>query len=437
MRKILIKFSFIIFDIIFLILIFYLSKLIRLYFVQYGLVFNDISLNDFLFVIIIIEILFYHEKIYNYRFDFWQEFFKIEKAIFLSFFITLTILALTKMNIQYSRLFIIIYFINLIILLPLYKYTTKYIFFKFSFYKEPILIIGKKDMVKKIRKEMLSNWYFGYYIDKKMFDNIIIVSKGLDIKSIDRIIDKNYKRCKNIFIVPFLSSINFAHSDVLEYSNIRLNSVHFKNQLFIKKNIIIKKISDKLITLSIFPFFIILHFIISILIKIDSNGSIFYKQNRLGKYGKTFKIYKYRTMYEDGDKILKEYLKNNKEEIDYYNKYHKYKNDPRVTKIGKLLRKTSLDELPQIINILKSEMSLVGPRPYMLKELEYIGDFKDIILKVSPGITGLWQVSGRNDLSFNERIELEKWYVKNWSLLLDITIIFKTLKVVLLQKGSK
>ena len=437
MQKILIKYTFIILDIIFLILVFYLSRVIRLYFIKYGFVFSDISLRDFLFVIIIIEILLYYEKIYNYRFDFWQEFFKIEKAIFLSFFITLTILALTKMNIQYSRLFIIIYFVTLIIFFPLYKYITKFIFFKLSFYKEPILIIGKRDKIKKLKKEIISNWYFGYYIDKKKFDNIIIVSKGLNIKSIDRIIDKNYKRCKNIFIVPFLSSINFVHSDILEYSNIRLNSIHFRNELFIKKNIIIKNIFDKFTTVLVLPFFIILHFFISILIKIDSKGSIFYTQSRLGKNGKIFKIYKYRTMYENGDTILKKYLKNNKEEIDYYKKYHKYKNDPRITKIGKFLRKTSLDELPQIINILKGEMSLVGPRPYMLNELNYIKDSKEIILKVSPGITGLWQVSGRNELSFKERIELEKWYVKNWSLWLDIIIILKTLKVVLLQKGSK
>ena len=141
-------------------------------------------------------------------------------------------------------------------------------------------------------------------------------------------------------------------------------------------------------------------------------------------------------MYENGDEILKEYLKTHPEEIEYYEKYHKYINDPRITKIGKFLRATSLDELPQIINVLKGDMSFVGPRPYLPEELQKMKGY-DIIFKVRPGITGLWQVSGRNNLTFKERIELEKWYVKNWSLWEDIIILFKTVKVVLLKIGAK
>jgi undecaprenyl-phosphate galactose phosphotransferase len=142
-------------------------------------------------------------------------------------------------------------------------------------------------------------------------------------------------------------------------------------------------------------------------------------------------------MYENSEKLLKTYLANHPEEIKYYKKYHKYKNDPRITKIGKILRETSLDELPQIINVLKGEMSIVGPRPYMLNELNKLGSFKEFILKVKPGITGLWQVSGRNNLTFKERNELEVWYIKNWSLWLDFVILVKTIKVVLLKIGAK
>jgi len=142
-------------------------------------------------------------------------------------------------------------------------------------------------------------------------------------------------------------------------------------------------------------------------------------------------------MYENSNELLKTYLAKHPEEIEYYEKYHKYKNDPRITKIGKILRATSLDELPQIINVLKGEMSIVGPRPYMLNELDKLGSFKEFILKVKPGITGLWQVSGRNNLTFKERNELEVWYIKNWSLWLDFVILIKTIKVVLLKVGAK
>ncbi len=200
---------------------------------------------------------------------------------------------------------------------------------------------------------------------------------------------------------------------------------------------ILKYFIEYLITLLIFPLFLLIHLIIFVLIKIDSKGPVFFKQKRAGKNEKTFYIFKYRTMYVNGDELLKEYLKNHPEEIEYYNHFHKYKNDPRVTKIGKILRVTSLDELPQIINVLKGEMSLIGPRPYMIDELKKLGKYKNAILSTKPGITGLWQVSGRNNLTFRQRVELEFFYSKKWSLCLDIYILLKTIKVVLFRVGVK
>jgi undecaprenyl-phosphate galactose phosphotransferase len=185
------------------------------------------------------------------------------------------------------------------------------------------------------------------------------------------------------------------------------------------------------------PIFIPLHIIISILIKLDSRGEILFKQKRIGKNGEEFLCLKYRTMYKNSDEILKRYLKKNPKEIEYYSKYHKYRNDPRVTKLGKILRSTSLDELPQILNVIRGDMSLVGPRPYMVDELEKLGNFKDIILKVNPGITGLWQVSGRNNLTFQQRMKLESWYIRNWSLWDDFIIILRTFSVVFKRVGAK
>jgi len=208
---------------------------------------------------------------------------------------------------------------------------------------------------------------------------------------------------------------------------------------FLKKKLLffIKSLLDILLAILLFPIFIVFHIIISILIRFESNGAVIFKQRRIGKNGKIFICYKYRTMYENGDKILKEYLKKHPEEVEYYKKYHKYKKDPRITKIGKFLRVTSLDELPQIINVLKGEMSFVGPRPYLPEEIKKIGDDKEIIFSVKPGITGLWQVSGRNNLTFKNRIELDKQYVKNWSLWKDFVILIKTVKVVFLKVGAK
>ena len=138
----------------------------------------------------------------------------------------------------------------------------------------------------------------------------------------------------------------------------------------------------------------------------------------------------------DADQVLEEHLKINEADAEEWNRSFKLKNDPRITPLGKFIRETSLDELPQLINVLKGEMSLVGPRPVVTKELEFYGEHKSYYQSVRPGITGLWQISGRNDTTYRERISLDVWYVQNWSLLYDIAILFKTIGVVLKRQGA-
>ena len=136
-------------------------------------------------------------------------------------------------------------------------------------------------------------------------------------------------------------------------------------------------------------------------------------------------------MYPEADEILENLLAKNKKIEEEYISNHKIKNDPRITPIGKFLRKTSLDELPQFINVLKNEMSVVGPRPVVKKELRKYGKYKQILLSVKPGITGLWQVSGRNNLSYKERVLLDNFYIKNKNYFMDLKIIFKTIKLII------
>lgn len=164
---------------------------------------------------------------------------------------------------------------------------------------------------------------------------------------------------------------------------------------------------------------------------------IFFTQDRIGKDGKLFKFYKFRSMVPNADEILFETLKMDKIAAEEYRVNKKFKNDPRITKAGKILRKTSLDELPQLINVLKGDMSLIGNRPYLPREKEDMQDFYDDIVKTKPGITGYWQVSGRSDTTFRKRLELESYYSNHYSLKLDIKIFFKTFKVVLFGKGAK
>ncbi len=180
----------------------------------------------------------------------------------------------------------------------------------------------------------------------------------------------------------------------------------------------------------------------SIIIKIISiinkdYNSIFYLQERIGKDGKIFKLIKYRTMILNADEKLEELMNCDTKIANEYKKYKKLDNDPRITKIGNYLRKSSVDEFPQFINILFNQMSLVGPRPYLEREKKDMGKSYKEIIKVKPGLTGLWQVRGRSNTDFKDRLTLDKEYIKNRSMLLDTKIFFKTFNVVSKKEGAK
>ena len=166
-------------------------------------------------------------------------------------------------------------------------------------------------------------------------------------------------------------------------------------------------------------------------------NSIFYAQKRIGKDGTEFNLYKFRSMVPDADEVLMKMLKENKKLAREYKKNKKLKNDPRITKVGKFIRRYSVDELPQLINILKGDMSLIGNRPYLPREKNDMGDYYDAIVKTKPGLTGYWQVSGRSDVSFNYRLKLEEYYSLHYGLKMDLKIFFKTFKAVIGCKGAK
>lgn len=168
----------------------------------------------------------------------------------------------------------------------------------------------------------------------------------------------------------------------------------------------------------------------------ENDGPIFYEQLRVGKNGKEFRFYKYRSMVMNADEKLEEYLEQNEEARLEYQKYKKLRHDPRITKLGEFLRKTSIDEFPQFINVLKGDMSLVGPRPYLHREIEDMGDNYNTIILVKPGITGYWQVNGRSQKDFKERTDMDVAYVHDRSLWFDIKILIKTVLKTFKKEGA-
>ncbi|MGN6468329.1 MAG: sugar transferase [Rhizobiaceae bacterium] len=175
---------------------------------------------------------------------------------------------------------------------------------------------------------------------------------------------------------------------------------------------------------------------LALLVKLSDGGRIFYGHRRVGRDGNSFLCLKFRTMAENGDEILAAYLERNPQLRQEWLATRKLQNDPRITPVGSVLRKLSLDELPQLINILRGEMSFVGPRPVVEDELELYGAAVECYLKSRPGLTGLWQISGRNDVSYSARVAFDRHYAENWSFAFDLVIIVKTFPAVLSSRGS-
>lgn len=200
---------------------------------------------------------------------------------------------------------------------------------------------------------------------------------------------------------------------------------------FLKRTVDITASATALLLLS--PVFLVT----SLAIRKDSDGPAMFTQKRIGKDGKLFEIYKFRTMVPDADKKLFELLDKDEKTREEYKVNKKLKHDPRITKVGNFLRKTSIDELPQLINVLKGDMSLVGPRPYLPREKEDMGDYYNTIIESKPGITGLWQVSGRSNTTFEDRLEFDKEYTENKGFLYDMGLLTKTVGVVIHKDGAE
>jgi undecaprenyl-phosphate galactose phosphotransferase len=347
----------------------------------------------------------------------------------------LSVLALNKAVFDYSSVVVVLSFVLMGSFIPFIKYILKKKLSVFGVWpKRANVISGNSD----ITNEIFGNKYLGYVKSSSSDSEVVFVdTAGSTLKHVEDKISTLMQQKKEIVFIPMLNSFNYSRAGIVEVFNSRTNMIVLESSLLKKHNVLLKKISELFLAVLLIPLLIpIFGIIIYLMKKEEPKGSILYKQDRMGKDGKIFTCYKFRSMREDGDAILAEYLKENPQEVENYSIFHKYENDPRVTKVGAFMRKTSLDELPQILNVLKCEMSLIGPRPYMLNEKEKIGDSLGLVLAVKPGISGLWQVSGRSDVDFHSRVEMDVYYTRNWNLWLDFVILLKTIKTVLFREGA-
>jgi len=419
--------------------------------------------------VIFITILIF-ERLYTKRYPFWEEIRSILKAVTITVLFIFFMITVRSMYGNISRLVLIFTWLYLSLLTILFRYWGKRVLYYIGLWKEKALILGTGPSAVSTVRGLINDKQMGYsvvgflddikgineievegtkypvfcgiknftkFISMLEISTVIISMPGLPPEELTRLTNHVQKNVKNVVLVPDIVGIAQINTELHYLFMQKLFLLKIKNNLHSLANRFVKTISDIAIILLVLPFFIISLAVISILIKLDSEGPIFIIQGRLGYRGKVFNCIKFRTMYKESKKILNDHLTKNKEAQTEWKTYKKLRvYDPRVTRIGAFLRKTSLDEIPQLINVMRGEMSIIGPRPYLPSEKHEIGDYKDIIFMTKPGITGLWQVSGRNELIFSERMKLETWYVENWSAWLDLIILFKTIGAVLRRKGA-
>lgn len=252
---------------------------------------------------------------------------------------------------------------------------------------------------------------------------------------IGRFMDRIGRSFRSVQFIPDLPGVP---AEEVYASNLDgMLAVEIRNGLFSSTNRSAKRLLDLALSLAATIVLFVPLLVITLLVKVDSPGPAVYRSPRVGRGGKTFSCMKFRTMYVDAEDRLVDLLAENPALRSEYERYHKLENDPRVTRVGSFLRKYSLDELAQLYNVLRGDMSLVGPRPYLTREINDMGTYSDVILQAKPGITGLWQVSGRNELTFGERLELESHYVRNWTIWWDLILMAQTVEAVLSRRGAK
>ena len=305
-----------------------------------------------------------------------------------------------------------------------------------------VIVIGNNGLAKAMVKQLTEDKNLGYkmvkLIDKEGIekletifrnnpaDDILIADADLDQNEVVKV--SNFCREHNLGFkaIPNLFLVQSAHASMQTLAGIPV--LEFKRTQLDGWGRIIKRILDIIGSLILIiltsPFMLI----VAILVKLTSKGPILYRPERVG-LDKNFVMYKFRTMHENAEKLHEAYIKK-------YGNMFKLKNDPRLTSVGHFLRKTSLDELPQFFNVLKGDMSLIGPRPPMPEEVARYSDFQKRRLGVKPGISGMWQVSGRSELSFDEWVRLDAYYIEHWSLWLDFVIFLKTIWVVVKGRGA-
>jgi exopolysaccharide biosynthesis polyprenyl glycosylphosphotransferase len=397
--------------------------------------------KSWIFLIILVGVAYYGG--YRIIITVWDEVRILWRGLFVSFLIVWVILSLQKEAETVSRIVITLSFAYMMVVLPFARSGLRFILYRILYERKPAFLFERRRGERKnsLKDALNKEWYGGYVI----VDTVHADSLGSKIDTcfvpMECTDEDTMKFLKehvgDMIIVSALSGLSFMNTEVRTFLTGNIALITTNNGLLSIGGMFLKRLFDIFLSgialIGFLPFVLI----IPVIIKLDSKGPIFFLHERCGMRLEPFKMVKYRTMLVESDEIMEQHLRESPEAHIDLKERNKILDDPRITRVGKVLRKTSLDELPQLFNVIRGEMSVVGPRPDTKKALEgFLGEYEYIYRKVRPGITGLWQVSGRSDIKYHERVKLDYSYVLNWSIWLDLVIILKTIRAAFSGKGA-
>jgi len=421
--------------------------------------FSPAYVEIFALLIIILLIKFYSAGLYpGIGLHYIDELRLLVESLSFTFLIILAVTFVLHTSYIYSRLVIFFTWILSILLIPFGRYLVRRLLISLDLWGVPVVIIGDPERANDLAKNFQINTQHGIRPElivgaedclsddssgspirikecakRQDLQNALILID--DLNQVDLLFDRYRFMFRHVTLIKDqVGNYGLNNLQPLDFSSVL--GLQIRNNLLSQSSQMLKKLIDTLG--SFFGLVLLSPFLglMALAIRLDSPGGVIYRQPRLGRGGKTFQLLKFRTMYINADVVLKTELSRNPEMKAEWDCYQKLRNDPRVTRVGRFLRKFSLDEFAQLWNVARGEMSLVGPRPIMRNQrLQYGPAFKDYI-QASPGMTGLWQVSGRNQTSFARRAELDDEYIQRWSIWMDIYILAKTIKVVLWRDGA-
>lgn len=411
-------------------------------------------------------ILFMHfDNLYTRRLLFWQQVGRVFKVSVYAMIFVVILMYLTGDAGGISRIFIVSVWAVSFLYLVASKYLSQIVMAAAGLWQIPVVLVGAGKTAELLIDAFKNYGGLGYKIIGLVEDNVIaatlsdypvigtfdkaeeavkrtgvkdvlIAAPGLTREELLGLVYRLQPHVDNITFVPDLFGVPVGDMQLDTLFNEKAVLLRIRNNLASEYNRILKYSFDFVTSTCGLVVILPIIALISLIIYLDSPGPVIFAHKRIGKNGQTFSCYKFRSMIPNAQEVLKEYLAGNADAREEWARDFKLKDDPRITRIGGFLRKTSLDELPQLFNVIKGEMSLVGPRPIVAGEVPKYGKYIYDYYLVRPGITGMWQVSGRNDIDYDERVQLDSWYVRNWSLWLDIMLLFKTVRVVLKGKGA-